>query len=208
MSQTKLSLPQLWSFPSHHSTMSPFSCNKIKPTSPLTPFSLRHKPSPLGWHAIHHKPSAPFTSRPSEACSPTPTPSCLFLCNIQNTNRALRVGHDKPSAPTPEIHRDIHRDAPGPRLTSGAAEGGVPGQGDQPAQPEQQHRQEGDISEPHLRSPGCMSAPRGGWPGTEGGGRQVEEELETERQVDPGGKARRQTGKRTELFLSEQQQPD
>lgn len=111
---------------------------------------------------------------PSEACSLTSAASCVSIFLATQSGAATnqpdlcdkplrRAGEVKPSAHT-------HGGGGGARgLTSGAAEGGVPGQGDQPTQPEQQDRQEGDISEPHLRCPGSMSAPRGGRRGTEGG---------------------------------------
>lgn len=86
-----------------------------------------------------------------------------------------------------------------PGLTSGAAEGGVPGQREQPAESEQQSRQEGHISEPHLRKTRIMSAPRGGERDREVG--QVPRKKETARQTDryrrqrDGGGASRRGGR-------------
>lgn len=64
-------------------------------TNPSFNSLLPPGPSPLIWHVVHHKPSAPFTSGPSEACSLpfTSTPSCsrLFLRNIQETQRGAET---------------------------------------------------------------------------------------------------------------------
>lgn len=79
-----------------------------------------------------------------------------------------------------------------PGLTSGAAEGGVPGQREQPAESEQQSRQEGHISEPHLRKTRIMSAPRGGERDRErGAGTEEERDGETDRQVQTAERRRR-----------------
>lgn len=162
--------------------------------------------SSCSWHVMRLKPSAPCTSSLASAHH-----HAFFSCNIQNQTTPRLPSTLSPPKQTRHQHtrarahtrRCAHRDTPA--LTSGAAEGGVPGQGDQPAQPEQQDRQEGDISEPHLRSPGSMSAPRGGSRAARGW-RERGRQAETGRRREP--QRRRETERRAELLLFEQQRRD
>lgn len=175
-------------------------CNKIPP--PPLSWTL----SSCSWHVMRLKPSAPCTSSLASAHH-----HAFFSCNIQNQTTPRLPSTLSPPKQTRHQHtrarahtrRCAHRDTPA--LTSGAAEGGVPGQGDQPAQPEQQDRQEGDISEPHLRSPGSMSAPRGGSRAARGW-RERGRQAETGRRREP--QRRRETERRAELLLFEQQRRD